>query len=95
MRHHLPEIFMLVTSGLFMTTLGFAIAWMRARERAVRAESFMDGIRSVPAGQQGISPAIDAIAMEVERIGEGQRFLTRVITEQRAPSRVPGSITPH
>ena len=99
MRYHLPEIFMLISSGLFMTTLGFAIAWMRARERAVRAESFMDGIRSVPAAQQqGISPAIDAIAMEVERIGEGQRFLTRVISEQRAhqlPPRAPGSITPH
>ena len=96
---HLAEIFMLISGTLGITTLGFAIAWMRARERAVRAESFMDGIRSVPASQQqGISPAIDAIAMEVERIGEGQRFLTRVISEQRAnmlPSRSPGSITPH
>lgn len=96
---HLAEIFILMSGTLFTTTIGFAIAWMRARERAVRAESFMEGVRSVPgASQQASTMAIDAIAMEVERIGEGQRFLTRVITEQKAhalPSRAPGSITPH
>jgi hypothetical protein len=45
-----------------------------------------------------VSPAIDAIAMEVERIGEGQRFLTKVIAEQRPnpmSQRPIGSITPH
>jgi hypothetical protein len=36
--------------------------------------------------------------MEVERIGEGQRFLTRVISEQRSLGSSPrhaGSVTPH
>jgi hypothetical protein len=99
MRHftHLAELFILISGGLFTTTIAFAIAWMRARERAVRAEAYMDGLRSV-SSQQGVSPAIDAIAMEVERIGEGQRFLTKVIAEQRPnaiPQRPIGSITPH
>jgi hypothetical protein len=48
---------------------------------------------------ESVSPALDAIAEEVERIGEGQRFLTRIMSEQanRAspPPRMPGSITPH
>jgi hypothetical protein len=43
--------------------------------------------------------ALDAIAEEVERIGEGQRFLTRIMSEQanRAalPQRAPGVTTPH
>ena len=48
----------------------------------------------------GMSPALDAIAEEVERIGEGQRFLTRIMSEQAnraslASPRAAGSITPH
>jgi hypothetical protein len=46
-----------------------------------------------------LAQAIEAIAVEVERIGEGQRFLTRVLAErdQRASvakvsSPIPGSI---
>ncbi len=36
-----------------------------------------------------LEQSIDAIAIEVERIGEGQRFLTRVLTENDT-SRAPG-----
>ena len=32
-----------------------------------------------------IEQSIDAVAIEVERIGEGQRFMTKVLTEQEAP----------
>jgi hypothetical protein len=43
-----------------------------------------------------MSPALDAIAEEVERIGEGQRFITRIMSEQsRVAPRSSGSITPH
>jgi hypothetical protein len=88
------------TSVLFVTTIGFAIAWARARDRASRAEAFMEGFRSAqPLQEQGSSRAIDAIAMEVERIGEGQRFLTKVLADQQAARlqqpRPVGSITPH
>jgi hypothetical protein len=101
MFHHAAEVFFLSSVGLFMTSIGFAVAWVRARERATRAESFMEGLRSAPPVQlRDSSPAIDAIAMEVERIGEGQRFLTRVLSEQQSgrvqqPQRPVGSITPH
>jgi hypothetical protein len=30
----------------------------------------------------GIEQAVDAIAVEVERVGEGQRYMTRVFNEQ-------------
>ncbi len=36
-----------------------------------------------------LEQSIDAVAIEVERIGEGQRFLTRVLTENGTP-RAPG-----
>jgi hypothetical protein len=95
---HFAEIFFLSSTVLFTTTIGFAIAWVRARERAIRAESLMDGARTARLPQENYAPAIDAIAMEVERIGEGQRFLTKVLAEQQQGGkkpRIPGSITPH
>jgi hypothetical protein len=36
-----------------------------------------------------LEQSVDAVAIEVERIGEGQRFLTRLFTENGIP-RVPG-----
>ena len=33
--------------------------------------------------------AVDSIAVEVERIGEGQRFMTRVLSEKGEPVAVP------
>ena len=32
---------------------------------------------------------IDAVAVEIERIGEGQRFMTRVLTEKPSPEKQP------
>jgi hypothetical protein len=36
-----------------------------------------------------LNQAVDAIALEVERISEGQRFTTRLLSEQREAAR-PG-----
>jgi hypothetical protein len=54
---------------------------------------------------QRIEQAIESIALEVERIGEAQRFTTKLLAEResvagRLPSgptgrREPGVITPH
>ena len=98
---HLTDLLILASGGLFTTTIGFAALWVRARERAVRAESVLEGARMMGSRSDATGPALDAIAEEVERIGEGQRFLTRVMSEQvnnrqaAIPQRVPGSITPH
>lgn len=50
-----------------------------------------------------LEQAMDAIAIEIERISEGQRFVTKVLTERpvqsvvapSAPKDVRQSITPH
>ena len=52
---------------------------------------------------QRIEQAVEAIALEVERIGEAQRFTTKLLSERQAdaapripvPRREPGTITPH
>ena len=80
--------------------------WLSARSRAKKAEAIVHELTVRPAlrGEQGrvgtehIEQAIDAIAVEVERISEAQRFTTRLLTEkpERAgPSMPPRVITPH
>jgi hypothetical protein len=97
--NHIRDLLVLALGGLSVTTVSFAALWVRARERAVRAESLLEGARIGAARSDSSGIALDAIAEEVERIGEGQRFLTRVMSEQanRAalPSRAQGSVTPH
>ena len=53
---------------------------------------------------QRIEQAVEAIAVEVERIGEAHRFTTKLLTERDASARIgvparrdrePGTITPH
>jgi hypothetical protein len=96
---HFRDLVIMAVGGLSLTTVSFAALWVRARERAIRAESLLEGARIGAPRSDTNGLALDAIAEEVERIGEGQRFLTRVMSEQanRAslPSRAPGSITPH
>ena len=97
--NHLAELFAMVTVGLFSTTVGFAALWIRARDRATRAESLLEGMR-YSGRTDSMSPALDAIAEEVERIGEGQRFITRIMSEsanrgEQVRPRSSGSITPH
>jgi type II secretory pathway component PulM len=96
---HATDLLVLMCGGLFTTTIGFAALWVRARERTTRAESLLEGLR-MGGRSDSMSPALDAIAEEVERIGEGQRFITRIMSESAsradvARSRTPGTITPH
>ncbi len=96
---HFAELLALGSAGLFTTTIAFAALWIRARDRATRAESLLEGIR-LSSRTDGASSALDAIAEEVERIGEGQRFITRIMSEHAsrgevARPRTPGTITPH
>jgi len=96
---HLMQLMALCGAGLFASTIGFAALWIRAKDRATRAESLLEGMRMMGA-RDGGNFALDAIAEEVERIGEGQRFLTRIMSEQAnrvsPPSRPPvGTTTPH
>ena len=51
---------------------------------------------------QRMEQAIESIAVEVERIGEAQRFTTKLLTDRDAAARIPivprkepGTITPH
>lgn len=80
-----------VLSGLFMVIvllpLSIALARRIWRRSAVAVASFP---RELAERLSRMEQAVEATAVEVERIGEGQRFLTRLFTEGEG-ARVIGS----
>lgn len=89
----------------------FGIAWYTTkRELDLRKEltrepreGLLSPARGTDAGQ--LAQAMDAIAIEVERIAEGQRFVTKLLAErgiqergageQRQAALPPRVVTPH
>lgn len=78
-----------ITVAFFLTMAVIIIGLPLARALARRMDRKGSG-GQVPAeiGAQiaHLNQAVDAIALEVERISEGQRFTTRLLTEQRDAS---------
>lgn len=70
--------------------------WIRGSRKSVAASV---DIESSPRLER-IEQAIESIAVEVERIGESQRFSTKLLSERQPvplaqPRREPGTVTPH
>jgi hypothetical protein len=94
----------IVIAVLFASTVGFAIAWARTRERALRAELAHRMMPSTAEKQLGrLQETVEAMSLELERIGEAERFTARLLSERvPAPAggptltarREPGTITP-
>ena len=99
--HDLAILMMLASGALFTTTLIFSVLWLRARERALRLTLTSSRSHEAPAEMEHLVHAVDAIAVEVERISEAQRFTAQVLaerTEAESPlvKRFPGRVmTPH
>jgi hypothetical protein len=105
----MPPITVLAMLGLFATpaAIAFGVAWWSAkRELEIRRELGYPAPGRSAADTSRLEQAVDAMAIEVERITEGQRFMTRLLTERAAAERaprerpaLPGSepriITPH
>jgi hypothetical protein len=96
-----PKDILLVGSGAFLLMVPLVLALARRLwVRGVRRESV--DLENSPRLQR-IEQAIESIAVEVERIGEAQRFTTKLLAERQpgavaamaAPRREPGTITPH
>ena len=104
--HDLAILGMLASSALFVSNVVFLTLWIRARETALRSSGHRDRIEKSQQApidqherQERIELAVDAIAIEVERIAEGQRFVTRLLAEKATPQAAqrPAErvITPH
>lgn len=80
--------------GIFMVVPLAVIAWPIARAYARRLES-QPGAPAIPAEVQArlerMEQALDSIAIEVERISEGQRFTTKLLSERGSPIALPSN----
>jgi len=96
--------------GKVVVALGFfATLTYIVRMVLYRTQSFLHNDRSAPGLVVGedrmarLEQAVEAIALEVERISEGQRFTTKLLAERAAaeqlrgvqPSEPPRRTTPH
>jgi hypothetical protein len=86
------EVFSWVIPGIVTIVLGFPIVrlitkWLEPRPVPPRELS------TISARLEKIEAAVDAIAVEVERISESQRFTARLQSEQakRLPSTATGT----
>ena len=81
---------------LFSTMPVIAIGYPLARAYAKKIERGNDTARvpsDVSARLERMEQAIDSIAVEVERISEGQRFTTKLLAE-RSGAAVGGDVSP-
>lgn len=91
------DLFLNLGVAFVPVTIALTCLWFAARARAERADAALrqialdaSGRVAQPTDLPDVSRALDAIALEVERIAEGQRFTTKVLAERRdvaAPGR--------
>lgn len=94
-------IILFASAGAFAMLVGFVGAWLGAKFGARRAlkdaRATMLGNASSQVTQ--LQQSIDAIALEVERISEAQRFAARLADQRQPvaapPAQSPRVITPH
>ena len=76
-----------VLGGIFMFVAIFPISIAFARRIWRRSAAAVSALpHDIVERFTQIDQAVESIAVEVERIGEGQRFITRVLSEQKQPA---------
>ena len=76
-----PEVFVPIAAFIMITTIVTSV--LRYRERSRGQQLGISPIGGEISNRlERIEQAIEAIAVEVERISEGQRFTTRLLSER-------------
>jgi hypothetical protein len=83
-----PDIlsFFQVCAGLVITIGSLAVIGVTARVILLRAQRSAQAPRFDENRLQHLEQAVDAIAIEVERISENQRFATKLLTDRENES---------
>jgi hypothetical protein len=87
-----PEIIIVPSVFLMPSLVILARMWFKHKEKMASLGGTTSSNLAVEARLARIEEAVEAIALEVERTGEGQRFVTKLLAE-RAPQALPE--TPH
>lgn len=90
------QVFVFLMTSVITTAVvvvAIAAAVIRSKRRQEQAPSLPAEIGERLARME---QSIDAVAIEVERISESQRFVTKLLAERKAPQSLPERvITPH
>src|SRR3981081_625323 len=82
-----------IVAVVFFTSVAYSIKAIAQAAVPPRREEVSGERESPPAPSEArlarIEQAVEAIALEVERISEGQRFTTRLLSEQSRPAPKP------
>ncbi len=97
------ELFLNLGLAFIPVSVSLTVLWLSARERARRAEAIIHQIALASAARGAVgtsaprdySPELEAIALDVERIAEGQRFTTQRLSERRDHVLPMRAVTPH
>ena len=84
---------LVVATGFCISTVVLAFAWRRARTRQLTQLS--QELEAMNARFDRLATAVDAIALEVERIGEAERFAAKALASRSSQSIEGRVITPH
>jgi hypothetical protein len=75
---------------VFAITGWMLSTWLSHRERMKELSMKKQGLGTSDQRLERVEAAVEAIAIEVERIGEGQRYVTSLLSE-RSPQALEGA----
>jgi hypothetical protein len=78
----LPEVIIVPSVFAIPSLVIFARMWFRHKERMATLRGVTNPM--LESRLTRIEEAVETIAIEVERMGEGQRFVTKLLTERAA-----------
>ena len=79
---HGPEILVPIAFFAMITSLAIGVPFVRAVVRKMDRGASPGLAPEVAARLERMEQAIDSIAVEVERVSEGQRFTTRLLADR-------------
>ena len=76
----------MATLGCFT---GIVTTWIKYRAKRVVSADLTARLGEISDRMAKLDNAVDAMAVEVERISEGQRFVTKLLAERGTPAALP------
>src|SRR5687768_12960588 len=83
--------------GILSTFIGLPmviVSYLKWKHQAKGSGIPLEAAARIEARMERIEQAIDTVALETERVAEGQRWLTKVLTEQSAREPLPRGDAP-
>jgi hypothetical protein len=81
-----PEVIVVPAVFLIPSVVILARMWFKHKEKMASLTGETWANTAIESRLARIEDAVETIAVEVERLGEGQRFVTKLLADRSAPS---------